>query len=226
MHTELQNNESSLSTIVPTSVYGVDWAEQIVKRDEATGKVKDVLHKLSASMFEVTTPPPALFGQNMKEWDFETAMVIAESEPTPESHDFGNCTIVPKSLRRLKDGKLVIDLSVPVHARRRPLAPYEQEVKDDDGKIIRVEEVLKPTAERWVTVYLDWVRPLDDHPLSKPYYQRDDETLKALRVNAQSAAIEEGRQPKPKGARAKSTRISPAAARARLAKLKAAKAAE
>ena len=94
---------------------------------------------------------------------------------------------------------------------------------DDDGIVIGSEEVVKPITETWVTVLLGMISPLPEHARSRTFHVRDDEYLKDERVNASSEALERGRQAKAKGPRAKSTRISPAATRAKLAALKLAK---
>ena len=199
--------------------FPVPWMTRVIKRDE-NGKVVDVLLTLTATKFQIDVAPSPHFGQNIAKWGFDVANAMMESEPNPKDHDFGVCTPVPGTLRQLKTGEWAIDLSVSKHYQRRPDAYFDKEVLDDDGKVIGSEEIKKPAAESWVTVFLGMISPLPEHPRSRTFNVRDAEYLKDERVNASSEALEEGRKPKAKGPRAKSTRISPAAVRAMLAKKK------
>jgi hypothetical protein len=215
-------NVTQTTSTTPTaqaSEFSVPWMTRVIKRDE-NGKVVDVLLTLTATKFQIDVTPTPLFGQNIAKFGFDVAEAMMEDEPTPEDHDFGVCTPVPGTLRQLKTGEWAIDLSVPKHNRRRPDAYFDRELLDDDGQVIGTEEIVKPLTERWVTVMLGMITPLPEHPRSRTFNVRDDEYLNDLRVNDKSASYEEGRQSKAKGPRAKSTRISPAAVRAMLAKKK------
>jgi len=214
--------QTDSTTIIAKPEFPVPWMSRQIKRDE-NGKVVDVLLTLTATKFQIDTVPTPFFGQNIDRDGFDIAYAIMLNEPIPEDHDFGVCTPVKGTLRQLKTGEWAIDLSVPKRSQRRPLAYFDQEVLDDDGEVIGTKEIRKPATESWVTVLLGMISPLPDHPRSRTFHVRDDEYLKDERVNADSAALEEGRQPKPKGPRAKSTRVSPAAVREMLAKRKAAK---
>lgn len=194
--------------------FTVEWA----------GRNKDGHYELTASKFRVTTTIPELFGQNLAEFNnsFDDAMALAKESGEPEFHDFGECTIRRGSLRRLQDGKWAMDLRVPTHNRRKCDAAFEVEVLDEDGNVVDTEVEIKSKTESWITVRLTQVEPLADHPLSARYVQRDTETAGTLRLNAESDKIAEGKKASgPRKPKAKSTRISPAAARARLAKLRA-----
>lgn len=202
-----------LAKLTQIDGFTVDWA----------GRSKDGHYELAASQFRVITPVAELLGQNIADFGFEEAMGLA-SDSEPESHDFGECTIRRGSLRKLPNGQWAMDLTVPVHNRRKPDAVFLQDILDDDGNVINEEHVLKPKTEAWITVQLSQVEPLvgEDYPLSARYVQRDNRTAAALRVNAESERIASSKKAKGgarKGQkRAKSERVSPSAIRAMMAK--------
>lgn len=214
--------QTDSTTLIAKPEFPVPWMSRQIKRDE-NGKVVDVLLTLTATKFQIDTAPTPFFGQNIDRDGFDIAYAMMLNEPTPEDHDFGVCTPVSGTLRQLKTGEWAIDLSVPKRSQRRPDAYFETEVLDDDGEVIGTKEVQRPATESWVTVLLGMISPLPNHPRSRPFFVRDTEYLKDERVNAKSAEYEEGRKPKAKGPKAKSTRVSPAAVRAMIAKRKAAK---
>lgn len=210
----MQNETHINESVLPTSD---EAATKVVVTGDGKGN-----YKLPASMYQIDVAPTPFFGQNIADFGWDMAVAIQENADDPKPHNFGACVIRVNSLRPLPTGEWAIDLRVPKFCRRMPDACFEEEVLDEDGNVTGTREEIRPKMESWVTVLLSQVTALVDHPLSQPYFQRDSDTAAAIAVNEASAKIAAGRTKKTgeKKKRGKSTRISPAAIRARMEKAK------
>lgn len=195
-------DQNFLDKLAEVDQFPVDWA----------GRTKEGHLTLTASKFRVVTPIPGLFGYNVAKFGLKAALAIVElSDEEPEHHDFGACTVKRGSLRQL-DGEWYMDLRVSKHFRRSCADFKQEQVLDDDGKVVGTElDEDATTTEQWITVKFSQVEPLTDHPLSEPYVETDSETTADIRLNARSAEIAQGRKKAPvsKKARAKTQRVLP-----------------
>lgn len=163
--------------------------------------------RLDSTVFEVVDAPAPFYGQNVRDFGVDTAMKMAEDAEWDADHDFGHCYIRPNSLRlERRDGSWYIDLTVDPHKCRYPqvttmlVDENGNPILDDAGnRQIRTA----PRKEGWITVRLDQVRPVTDHPLASEYRQRDTRSRALLNANAQSERIASG---KAKGGRSKGKR--------------------
>lgn len=181
--------------------FPVDWAG----RDEAGNLV------LNSNMFKVTVAPPPFFGYNLREYGLATAKKMAEDAEWELEHDFGTCPVVEKSLTKI-DGDWYIELRPPKYARRKPevatvnldddgevlyteqLDDDGEVVTDDNGEPVMVPDIeFVPRTEGKIMVALEDLEPVTDHPLAKPYFQRDRDTAAIVAMNARSEAIAEGK---------------------------------
>lgn len=181
--------------------------------------------RLDSNMFRVKVGPAGFFGQNIRDFDFETAVRLAEESDYDPDHDFGLCFVRERSLRKESDGRWYIDLLVDAAKARyidvttMTLHPETDEpMFGEDGRlIIRTA----PRKESWITCELSMLEPVTDHAFAAVYLQRDPRLQALLRTNAQSAKIassEGGGRSKSAGKR---VRLTPAQIQAKLAELEA-----
>lgn len=189
-------NEMTLADRLATlDDFGVDWAGRDAKGN----------YRLESTVFAVVDVPAPFFGQNVRDFDFNTAIEMAADADWNDSHDFGLCYIKPNSLRKMSDGHWYIDLSVD-NARHPKVTTMlvdenDEPILDDNGEPqVRVS----PRKESWIMVRLDQVKPVD-HPLSTEYRQRDTRSKGLLAANAQSERIANGGS-KGRGGRSKGKR--------------------
>lgn len=217
---EEQNNATSEGT------KGLTLGQRLAAIDEFTvdyaGRTDEGHLFLTSSRLRVTSPIPELFGQNIAELGgsdpFQQALDIAAESDEPEFHNFGTCTVRSGSLCKHDDGEWYVELSVPTRYRRKCEAFFERETLDDDGNVNGTEIVPTTKTEAWIMVKLTQAEPVLGTLLSATYLQRDRDTTTALNVNARSEKIAEGKTAQPRKKKGKSTRLSPAAAKALLAK--------
>lgn len=181
--------------------FPVDWAGRTARGDL----------RLDCNVFRVVDTPPPMFGQNARDFGFDTACDMA-GEAEWSEHDFGACYIREKSLRKEADGRWYVDLTVDPHKARHPKVTTM--LVDDDGEPIldeNGEPQLKtaPRRESWITVRLDQIEPNPFHPLAAEYVQSDRRTKALIAATERSKAVKEGRKGGGRG-KGKRKRLSPA----------------
>lgn len=183
--------------------------------------------RLSSNMFRVSVGPAGFFGQNIRDFGFETAVNLAEESDYDDGHDFGICFVRERSLRQESDGRWYVDLTVDA-AKARYINVTTMVLHPDTGEPIVGEDgqpiiTTAPRKESWITCELSMLDPVTDHSFAAVYLQRDQRLQALLRTNAKSVKIassEGGGRSKSAGRR---VRLSPAQIQAKLAELEASK---
>lgn len=182
--------------------------------------------EMTSNVFRIKVAPSPMFGQNIKDFGFDKAMALAETEDYDLDHDFGCVVVRDRSLRKESDGRWYVDLILLIDSKARMVKTTTILVDKETGEPILGEDGkaqlhVAPRKESWVTCELSMLEPATDQPIHSVYRQRDRKTAAVIRTSERSEAIGESagkRGGRSKGAR---KRISPDQIAAVLAKVNA-----